>query len=119
MLHLFYNFDEIFTETNRELKDFFKCYGVDINLVVLDWLSTCFSEIICPDQLLKLYDVLLVTNNYQLLILVALAIIDNKQKKVREKTSKQDILNVFRDIKYEDIDLFAITKTYIENNEFN
>ena len=99
-----------------DLKEFFKCYHLDINSIILEWIITCFSELISPDQLFKIYDILIITNNYQVLILFALALLDNKKSKIMGMTSKIDIVTLFKNYKYEDIDIFNVTKVYLETN---
>jgi len=101
-----------------DLKDYFKSYGFDINSVVLDWFTTCFSELFNPEQLFKIYDILLVTNNYQILIIIALALLDNKKSKLLVLNSKNDIVTLFKNYRFEDVDIFVMTKNYLENSTF-
>lgn len=102
-----------------ELKEYLRNFGVDTNTIILDWFNTCFSEFICPEQLFKIYDILLITNNYQIMILIALAILESRKSKLMTKVSKEEIITVFKNMKYEDIDVFNTTKSYFDNNLVN
>jgi hypothetical protein len=105
ILSLIYTFNQIFT-TSPELKDIFihfKSLKIEINSIVYFWIVSCFAEILSPENVFHLYDIIIITDNLLIFVLFSLSILYSKKKIILNLQTKEEIIQVFENLKYESI----------------
>jgi hypothetical protein len=115
ILSLIYTFNQNFTST-QELKDLFmhiRSLRIDINSIVYFWIVSCFAEILSPENVFYLYDIIMITDNLLILVLFSLSILYSKKRIILNLQTKEEIMQVFDNLKYENIQVLDCISKYI------
>jgi hypothetical protein len=115
ILSLIFNFHHIFSSFNEfnELYLHLQKIPFDINPTVFDWISSCFGEIISPENVFKIFDIMILTDNLSILVIGALSILFFKMKSLLGVQTKEEIKNILEMLKYESIDIMNLICNFL------
>ena len=115
ILSLLSSFDNIFysLECFSSLKDHFKNKKFDINEEIIILFMTCFSTVVDPQNVFKIYDLIIITDNMGIFILFALAIVYYLKDELLNSNNVDEIFSTFENIIYDQCDALELIKDFI------
>ncbi len=115
ILSLLSSFDEIFysMECFTSLKDHFKIKKFDINEEVINLFVTSFSLAVDPQNVFKIYDLIIITDNMGIFVLFALSIVYYLKDELLNCNTKEEILSTFENIIYDQCDCLELMKDFL------
>ena len=115
ILSLISSFDNIFysMECFSGLKDHFKNKKFDINEEIIILFMTCFSTVVDPQNVFKIYDLVIITDNMGIFVLFALAIVYYLKDELLNGNNIEEIFSTFENIIYDQCDALELMKDFI------
>ena len=115
ILSLLSSFDEIFysMECFTSLKDHFKIKKFDINEEVINLFVTSFSLAVDPQNVFKIYDLIIITDNMGIFVLFALSIVYYLKDELLNCNTKEEIFSTFENIIYDQCDCIELMKDFL------
>ena len=115
LLSLLSSFDNIFFTMNcfASLKDHFKNKKFDINEEIIMLFMTSFSNVIDPQNVFKIYDLIIITDNMGIFVLFALAVVYYLKDELLNANSVDEIFNTFENIIYDQCDALELMRDFI------
>ena len=115
ILSLLSSFDNIFFTMNcfSSLKDHFKNKKFDINDEVITLFMTSFSNVIDPQNVFKIYDLIIITDNMGIFVLFALAVVYYLKDELLNSNNVEEIFNTFENIIYDQCDALELMRDFI------
>ena len=115
ILSLLSSFDEIFysMECFTSLKDHFKIKKFDINEEVIKLFVTSFSLAVDPQNVFKIYDLIIITDNMGIFVLFALSIVYYLKDELLNCNTKEEIFSTFENIIYDQCDCLELMKDFL------
>ncbi len=115
ILSLLSSFDEIFysMECFTSLKDHFKIKKFDINEEVINLFVTSFSLAVDPQNVFKIYDLIIITDNMGIFVLFALSIVYYLKDELLNCNTKEEIFSTFENIIYDQCDCLELMKDFL------
>ena len=115
ILSLLSSFDNIFFTMNcfSSLKDHFKNKKFDINDEVITLFMTSFSNVIDPQNVFKIYDLIIITDNMGIFVLFALSVVYYLKDELLNSNTVEDIFNTFENIIYDQCDALELMRDFI------
>ena len=115
ILSLLSSFDEIFysMECFTSLKNHFKIKKFDINEEVINLFVTSFSLAVDPQNVFKIYDLIIITDNMGIFVLFALSIVYYLKDELLNCNTKEEILSTFENIIYDQCDCLELMKDFL------
>ena len=115
ILSLLSSFDEIFysMECFTSLKDHFKIKKFDINEEVINLFVTSFSLAVDPQNVFKIYDLIIITDNMDIFVLFVLSIVYYLKDELLNCNTKEEIFSTFENIIYDQCDCLELMKDFI------
>jgi hypothetical protein len=99
----------------KDLSKHFQAIRYDINSDVLLWFMTSFAEIITPDNVFLLYDIILLTDNLHIFIVLSLSILHYKSGKLLTVFTSEEIKMILNEIKFENINVVELMYKFLLN----
>jgi hypothetical protein len=115
ILSLLSSFDEIFysMECFSSLKNHFKIKKFDINEEIINLFVTSFSNVVDPQNVFKIYDLIIITDNMGIFVLFGLSIVYYLKDELLNCNTKEEILSTFENIIYDQCDCLELMKDFI------
>ena len=115
ILSLLSSFDNIFFTMNcfSSLKDHFKNKKFDINDEVITLFMTSFSNVIDPQNVFKIYDLIIITDNMGIFVLFALSVVYYLKDELLNANTVDEIFNTFENIIYDQCDALELMRDFI------
>ena len=115
ILSLLSSFDNIFFTMNcfSSLKDHFKSKKFDINDEVITLFMTSFSNVIDPQNVFKIYDLIIITDNMGIFVLFALSVVYYLKDELLNANTVDEIFNTFENIIYDQCDALELMRDFI------
>lgn len=110
LISLLYNFDHLFTLLLNELKSHFSTFYFDVNNEVCKWFLNSFTEILSVQDVLLIYDLVLLSNICHIYVLVALGVLNFKKNLLLKMNNSHDVLNCIYYIKFEEIRIIDLIR---------
>jgi hypothetical protein len=112
---LIYNFNHYFEIHFQELKKHFKKINFDINVIVYGWISSCFGFLISPNNLFIIYDIILLTDSLDILVLLALSLIHSKQYVLMDINDKNSVEDCLENMRFEFLNVIDCLFNYLKS----
>ena len=115
ILSLLSSFDDIFysMECFSALKVHFKTKKFDINEEVINLYVTSFSNAVDPQNVFKIYDLIIITDNMGIFVLFALSIVYYLKDELLNCNTKEEIYATFENIIYDQCDCLELMKDFL------
>ena len=115
LLSLLSSFDNIFFTMNcfSSLKEHFKNKKFDINEEIIMLFMTSFSNVIDPQNVFKIYDLIIITDNMGIFVLFALAVVYYLKDELLNANSVDEIFSTFENIIYDQCDALELMRDFI------
>ena len=115
ILSLLSSFDNIFFTMNcfSSLKDHFKNKKFDINDEVITLFMTSFSNVIDPQNVFKIYDLIIITDNMGIFVLFALSVVYYLKDELLNANTVDEIFSTFENIIYDQCDALELMRDFI------
>ena len=115
ILSLLSSFDNIFysLECFSGLKVHFKNKKFDINEEIIILFMTSFSNVVDPQNVFKIYDLIIITDNMGIFVLFALAIVFYLKDELLNSNTIEEIFSTFENIIYDQCDALELMKDFI------
>ena len=115
ILSLLSSFDNIFysMECFSTLKDHFKNKKFDINEEIIILFMTSFSNVVDPQNVFKIYDLIIITDNMGIFVLFALAIVFYLKDELLNCNNSEEFLSTFENIVYDQCDALELMKDFL------
>ena len=115
LLSLLSSFDNIFFTMNcfASLKDHFKNKKFDINEEIIMLFMTSFSNVVDPQNVFKIYDLIIITDNMGIFVLFALAVVYYLKDELLNANNVDEIFNTFENIIYDQCDALELMRDFI------
>ena len=115
ILSLLSSFDNIFysLECFSGLKVHFKNKKFDINEEIIILFMTSFSNVVDPQNVFKIYDLIIITDNMGIFVLFALAIVFYLKDELLNSNAVEEIFSTFENIIYDQCDALELMKDFI------
>ena len=115
ILSLLSSFNNIFFTMNcfSSLKDHFKNKKFDINEEVITLFMTSFSNVIDPQNVFKIYDLIIITDNMGIFVLFALSVVYYLKEELLNANTVDEIFNTFENIIYDQCDALELMRDFI------
>ena len=115
ILSLLSSFDNIFysMECFSSLKDHFKKKRFDINEEIIILFMTSFSNVVDPQNVFKIYDLIIITDNMGIFVLFALSIVYYLKDELLNSNTTEEILSTFENIIYDQCDALELMKDFL------
>jgi hypothetical protein len=114
ILSLIYNFDNLFQIHFADLTRHFKKILYDINIQVYQWFLSCFGAILSPQYSFILFDIIILSDSLNILIFLALSILDHKKSILLESYDVTVIKTIFENIRYENINMIDLLYRFMK-----
>ena len=76
---------------------------------------TSFATIITPENVYKLYDLIIITNNMSIFVLFALSLIYYRREELMKLVTEDDVNKSLNDICYDQINCLEVMNNLITN----
>jgi hypothetical protein len=118
ILSLLSSFDNIFFTMYcfYSLKEHFKNIQFDINEEIITLYMTSFSNVVDPQNVFKIYDLIIITDNMGIFVLFALSIVYYLKDELLNCNTSEEILSTFENIVYDQCDALELMKDFINEN---
>ena len=115
ILSLLSSFDNIFFTMNcfSSLKDHFKSKKFDINEEIITLFMTSFSNVVDPQNVFKIYDLIIITDNMGIFVLFALAVVYYLKDELLNAKNSEEIFSTFENIIYDQCDALELMRDFI------
>ena len=115
LLSLLSSFDNIFFTMNcfSSLKEHFKSKKFDINEEIIMLFMTSFSNVVDPQNVFKIYDLIIITDNMGIFVLFALAVVYYLKDELLNSNSVEEIFSTFENIIYDQCDALELMRDFI------
>ena len=115
LLSLLSSFDNIFFTMNcfASLKEHFKNKKFDINEEIIMLFMTSFSNVVDPQNVFKIYDLIIITDNMGIFVLFALAVVYYLKDELLNANSVDEIFSTFENIIYDQCDALELMRDFI------
>ena len=115
ILSLLSSFDNIFFTMScfSSLKDHFKSKKFDINEEVITLFMTSFSNVVDPQNVFKIYDLIIITDNMGIFVLFALSVVYYLKDELLNSNTVEEIFNTFENIIYDQCDALELMRDFI------
>ena len=115
LLSLLSSFDNIFysMECFSSLKEHFKNKKFDINEEIIILFMTSFSNVVDPQNVFKIYDLIIITDNMGIFVLFALAIVYYLKEELLNSNTIEELFSTFENIIYDHCDALELMKDFI------
>ena len=115
LLSLLSSFDNIFFTMNcfASLKEHFKNKKFDINEEIIMLFMTSFSNVVDPQNVFKIYDLIIITDNMGIFVLFALAVVYYLKDELLNAKNVDEIFNTFENIIYDQCDALELMRDFI------
>ena len=115
LLYLLSSFDNIFFTMNcfASLKEHFKNKKFDINEEIIMLFMTSFSNVVDPQNVFKIYDLIIITDNMGIFVLFALAVVYYLKDELLNANNVDEIFNTFENIIYDQCDALELMRDFI------
>ena len=115
ILSLLSSFDNIFFTMScfSSLKDHFKSKKFDINAEVITLFMTSFSNVVDPQNVFKIYDLIIITDNMGIFVLFALSVVYYLKDELLNSNTVEEIFNTFENIIYDQCDALELMRDFI------
>ena len=115
ILSLLASFDNIFfsLECFSNLKQHFRNKKFDINEEIINLYMTSFSSVVDPQNIFKLYDLIIITDNMGIFVLFALSIVYYLKDELLNCNTIEEIFSTFENIVYDQCDCLELMKDFI------
>jgi hypothetical protein len=115
LLSLLSSFDNIFFTMNcfASLKEHFKNKKFDINEEIIMLFMTSFSNVVDPQNVFKIYDLIIITDNMGIFVLFALAVVYYLKDELLNANNVDEIFNTFENIIYALCDALELMRDFI------
>ena len=115
LLSLLSSFDNIFFTMNcfASLKEHFKNKKFDINEEIIMLFMTSFSNVVDPQNVFKIYDLVIITDNMGIFVLFALAVVYYLKDELLNANNVDEIFNTFENIIYDQCDALELMRDFI------
>ena len=102
---MLYQFHELANKKISALIKHFENIGLDVSLLVLEWFLTAFAKMFGAREILLIYDSILLKNNCNVMVLLAVALMVVKERELMTCLKKVEVFDLFEKVKLEKIDL--------------
>ena len=118
ILSLLASFDNIFfsLECFSNLKQHFRNKKFDINEEIISLYMTSFSSVVDPQNIFKLYDLIIITDNMGIFVLFALSIVYYLKDELLNCNTIEEIFSTFENIIYDQCDCLELMKDFINES---
>ena len=118
ILSLLASFDNIFfsLECFSSLKQHFRNKKFDINEEIITLYMTSFSTVVDPQNIFKLYDLIIITDNMGVFVLFALSIVYYLKDELLNCNTIEEIFSTFENIVYDQCDCLELMKDFINES---
>ena len=118
ILSLLASFDNIFfsLECFSNLKQHFRNKKFDINEEIISLYMTSFSTVVDPQNIFKLYDLIIITDNMGIFVLFALSIVYYLKDELLNCNTIEEIFSTFENIIYDQCDCLELMKDFINES---
>jgi len=118
ILSLLASFDNIFfsLECFSSLKQHFRNKKFDINEEIINLYMTSFSSVVDPQNIFKLYDLIIITDNMGIFVLFALSIVYYLKDELLNCNTIEEIFATFENIVYDQCDCLELMKDFINES---
>ena len=118
LLSLLSSFDNIFysLECFSSLKEHFKNKKFDVNEEIIILFMTSFSNVVDPQNVFKIYDLIIITDNMGIFVLFALAIVYYLKDELLNSNTIEEIFSTFENIIYDQCDALELMKDFINES---
>ena len=118
ILSLLASFDNIFfsLECFSNLKQHFRNKKFDINEELIKLYMTSFSSVVDPQNIFKLYDLIIITDNMGIFVLFALSIVYYLKDELLNCNTIEEIFSTFENIVYDQCDCLELMKDFINES---
>ena len=118
LLSLLSSFDNIFFTMNcfASLKEHFKNKKFDINEEIIMLFMTSFSNVVDPQNVFKIYDLIIITDNMGIFVLFALAVVYYLKDELLNANNVDEIFNTFENIIYDQCDALELMRDFINES---
>ena len=118
ILSLLASFDNIFfsLECFSNLKQHFRNKKFDINEEIIKLYMTSFSSVVDPQNIFKLYDLIIITDNMGIFVLFALSIVYYLKDELLNCNTIEEIFSTFENIVYDQCDCLELMKDFINES---
>jgi hypothetical protein len=115
ILSLMSSFDNIFysMECFSSLKEHFKNKKFDINEEIINLFITSFSNVVDPQNIFKIYDLIIITDNMGIFVLFALAVVYYLKEELLNANNSEEIFATFENIIYDQRDALELMRDFI------
>ena len=115
LLSLLSSFDNIFFTMNcfASLKEHFKNKKFDINEEIIMLFMTSFSNVVDPQNVFKIYDLIIITDNMGIFVLFALAVVYYLKDELLNANNVDEIFSTFENIIYDQCDALELMRDFI------
>ena len=115
ILSLLSSFDNIFysLECFASLKEHFKNRKFDINEEIIYLYMTSFSSVVDPQNVFKIYDLIIITDNMRIFVLFALSIVYYLKEELLNSNTNEEIFSTFENIIYDQCDALELIKDFL------
>ena len=115
ILSLLSSFDNIFysLECFASLKEHFKNRKFDINEEIIYLYMTSFSSVVDPQNVFKIYDLIIITDNMGIFVLFALSIVYYLKEELLNSNTNEEIFSTFENIIYDQCDALELIKDFL------
>ena len=115
ILSLLSSFDHIFYSMQcfSSLKEHFKIKKFDINEEIINLFVTSFSNVVDPQNIFKIYDLIIITDNMGIFVLFALSIVYYLKDELLNCNTNEEILSTFENIIYDQCDCLELMKDFL------
>ena len=115
ILSLLSSFDNIFYSMDcfASLKEHFKKKRFDINEEIIILFMTSFSNVVDPQNVFKIYDLIIITDNMGIFVLFALSIVYYLKDELLNSNTSEEILSTFENIIYDQCDALELMKDFL------
>ena len=118
ILSLLASFDNIFfsLECFSSLKQHFRNKKFDINEEIINLYMTSFSSVVDPQNVFKLYDLIIITDNMGIFVLFALSIVYYLKDELLNSNTIEEMFSTFENIVYDQCDCLELMKDFINES---
>ena len=118
ILSLLASFDNIFfsLECFSNLKQHFRNKKFDINEEIISLYMTSFSSVVDPQNIFKLYDLIIITDNMGIFVLFALSVVYYLKDELLNCNTIEEIFSTFENIIYDQCDCLELMKDFINES---
>ena len=98
------------------LKEHFKSKKFDINEEIIMLFMTSFSNVIDPQNVFKIYDLVIITDNMGIFVLFALSVVYYLKEELLNSETVEEIFNTFENIIYDQCDALELMRDFINES---